>query len=615
MILTAVSLVLVALIAYVWMTRGFFSSLIHLACTIAAGAIAFAFWEPVAYFILSKAPTRGFVSVVGDGAYAISLGALFAVSLILLRFAADKILPKNVIVSDAANNVGGAVCGVGSAVLTVGIMVIALGHLRFGPKLMGHQAVVYSEDAASRGSLVENKGTFRPYVDEATAWFYSQLSLGVMRPLNEEPLAKWHPSLHLEPALLRTTFDGKSRNVFRPGDFAVIRRYSLGDLETGAGLSDLMKRDSQNLIGSPHGYATLEGEQIMQGHLEGFTVRFESSAKEKGSGSQVIVGNSQVRLLLVRGDESKEVLPIAVFSSADGSTRQARFRFDGNEIFIPSVGGQSQVEMTFEFAVPTGWTPEAITVKGIRKELEGAIASPEEHFSSTPQRDTFLTGQGASLADLNWLSAEVLLISDGRQVPRGHITRNEAGIDLGGSIGFSIKKNNEGSLELIENTGRSGGYYIADGVETLPYDLTNSLQRGLDSKLRISQFAPANNVAIVQIDMSPGERMSVLDPKVRNAAQDRPIVLYDSNGLPYEAIGYVYSDSEYYRIRYTPNASLRGLNDIANASALPTASKQAASLRLVFRCTSGAQIVGLGIGDRMLWDWRETPLTVQSDQR
>jgi hypothetical protein len=390
----------------------------------------------------------------------------------------------------------------------------------------------------------------------------------------------------------------------------VTSRYTLGDTETGKGLTDFMKRDSQNLVGSPHGYATLEGQQITQGHLEGFTIRFESSAKEKGSGSQVLVGNSQVRLLITRGDEAQEILPVAVITSADGGTSRARFRFDANDTFIPSVGGQSQVEMTFEFAVPTGWTPQALTVKGVRQQLEGAISEPEQHFTSTPERDRFLTGQGTSLENLNWLSAEILEISDGRQTRRGQITRQEAGLQVGNSIGFSIKKNNEGSLELIENTGRSGGYFIADGVEVLPYDVTNSLQRGLDSNLRISAFAPSTNVAMVQIDMSPGERMSVLDPKVRNAAQDAPIVLYDINGLPYEAVGYVYSDPEYYRIRYTPNASLRGLNDLAIASALPTASKQNSTLRLVFRVTDGAEIVALGIGDRILWDWRATPQTI-----
>ncbi|MCH2149191.1 MAG: hypothetical protein MK095_07135, partial [Phycisphaerales bacterium] len=43
---------LVLLIAYWWSQQGFFGALLHLLAVIVAGALAFAFWEPIAIDVL-----------------------------------------------------------------------------------------------------------------------------------------------------------------------------------------------------------------------------------------------------------------------------------------------------------------------------------------------------------------------------------------------------------------------------------------------------------------------------------------------------------------------------------------------------------------------------------
>ena len=47
MILSVVVSLIVLLIAYWWASQGLFDAFIHFVCVVIAGALAFAFWEPV----------------------------------------------------------------------------------------------------------------------------------------------------------------------------------------------------------------------------------------------------------------------------------------------------------------------------------------------------------------------------------------------------------------------------------------------------------------------------------------------------------------------------------------------------------------------------------------
>ena len=109
-------IVLVAFIAYMWSQEGLFSSIIHLVCTVIAGAVAFAVWEPLAYIMLG---------VREDIAWSVSLAIPFLVTLGLLRVAMDKAIPHNIKFNNVTNLVGGGVFGVGSGIISVGILVIS----------------------------------------------------------------------------------------------------------------------------------------------------------------------------------------------------------------------------------------------------------------------------------------------------------------------------------------------------------------------------------------------------------------------------------------------------------------------------------------------------------
>src|SRR3954447_21514743 len=124
------AILIVGAIAYVWLNRGFFSALLHMACVIAAGAIAFACWEPLGYFLLGQFSTNGPMQGI---VWAVSLVFPFAISLALIRVGMDKLIPWNVAINDIANYIGGGLCGLISGIITAGILVLAIGFQRVAP--------------------------------------------------------------------------------------------------------------------------------------------------------------------------------------------------------------------------------------------------------------------------------------------------------------------------------------------------------------------------------------------------------------------------------------------------------------------------------------------------
>ncbi len=82
-------LALVLIITGVIARQGMLSAFLHMICVIAAGAIAFALWEPVGYALLDSTGSFG-AYVMGS-----SLVLIFLVALVILRLAMDKLVPEN----------------------------------------------------------------------------------------------------------------------------------------------------------------------------------------------------------------------------------------------------------------------------------------------------------------------------------------------------------------------------------------------------------------------------------------------------------------------------------------------------------------------------------------
>lgn len=611
---------IVAIILF-WIKQGFLSALLNLACVVVAGAVAFALWEFGANFILVNAPDRGFFEFLSDTAWGLGLAIPFILTMVIIRPILDKLVPANAICTDMVDSIGGFVCGTAAAILTVGIAVIAIGALRFGPSIQGYEPLVYNTDAQGRGAIVVQKQLVRPYVDEAAAAFFTYVSRTTFTP-GEDSLARWYPDVHLVPASLRMTHaEGKARNTTRPKDFTVTGRYTVGDVERGEDLNRFLRNDGWT--DTPQSAVDIRGNLISRGYIAGFIVNFDSSAREKGGSSQVVLGNAQVRLVVENLDgDTMTLFPIAVISQAEARANAlGRWRFDASELFISSVGGSSQIPYLIEFAVPHGYNPIGLYIKGVRHNVTDPVppdrAYPSQYARFAAVQNGVLvpgftaavpgrTAQVGATGQLPPADAETirLKITRSNQPRRDEITLQQAGIAISSALSFVIRAGSERGLK-VEQDGR-GFNIIVDGEEVYTVAEIRA-NRGLDRELQISRFQTTPDTVLVQVDVSLDFPLSLLSQTALNAGNGRPS-LWASNGQSFDAIGYIYEDSTTYKVRFTPGHPLGAIGEAPGL----TRTNPDRKLKLIFRCSAGTEIVGFSIGGKLVASWQETPIPVES---
>jgi len=343
-------------LTWVWANRGFLSALLHMVCTIIAGAVAFGLWEPLALLVLDMSPTSGFLSFIAYIAWGGTLLVSFGVSLLLLRAVADAVVKRNVSALSAVDYAGAGLCGLVSASITVGIITIGLGYFPIGQRAT---PVRYSESGEGIGSLEHKGGLWIP-ADRFTAELYKFMSDTSLR--SGESLSDWYPDLmHSGYAVTLSAAGGSATPAIKPSDFTVKSTYTVGSPATPTSSRELLvigpgTDDTQN-------YVDVEGETVSSGSLLGVVVEFGEGAKEENG--QVVMGNGQAKLVMRNADgETRVAHPLALISQADSSDAElyGRWMFDGEEVFIASVGGAAKATMALEFMVPAGYTPEAVSI-------------------------------------------------------------------------------------------------------------------------------------------------------------------------------------------------------------------------------------------------------------
>jgi hypothetical protein len=582
-------------LAYAWMVRGFFSAFLHLLCVLIAGALAFAVWEPGAYLLMGASPDSGLLSFVESGAWGIALILPFAVFLLLFRLVADKVVRSNIKNAGAVDYAGGAVCGLGVGIITAGIFVIGIQGMRL-PTNMGYRPIWYTEDrAAGAGSLVQTDRLWIP-ADRLTSALFGKLSEGSMS--SPESLAKWHPNLESVGFAARLSpGDGAGRNIIGRDDFQIIKTYTVGPADRAAPAADLLLFEG---AAAPQRYLDVRGRAPGQdgtpntGRLVGYVLEFQPGAKERGkSGGQLILSNGQVSMVARNSatGESIAVFPLAAISentTADG--RLGRWRFDADDVFISSVGGQSNITVGFEFFVPDGFEPIGLSVRQTRALLAG-LPEPVV-LADTDDRDRRV--RSGSIFESETRTRRIRDDSDAIRVdPSTAAARggDGSGIALTNSVGEIIPSQIARSRLTLDDDN-----LIADGQAKFLLDEVGRANAPTARNMRVDSFALGRNQAMVQVDVSPGQAMSFASEAARLAPTDQPIVLIDSGGNEYRAIGFVYQDREIFELRYTPGSTLAGVEDTPPVSS----TRDDQTLKLLFIVTNRVTIEQLAIGDIVL---------------
>ncbi len=586
-----IAIVIIAGIAYLWMTRGYFSAVLHMCCVLVAGAIAFAAWEPLAQLLLDKSPTRGFLSVLRDSAWAIALIGPFAISLAILRPVVDKFLPLNAQVDTLVNYIGGGACGVVSGFITAGIVVMGVGMLRLGTEFGGYQPI----SIGSKGSI-ERTGRLIVPVDTVVAKLYGHLSVNTLA--SPEPLAKWYPDLETIPGALRmTNGDGKDRNTVNVKDISAYSRYSLGKDRTGGtpALTDLLR--DKWAAGGAQQVVQQDGTQYpANSHIEGFVIQFNAGAREKyGS---VTVGNAQVRLLVQNATNPSDVsyqtlYPIAVATRAAAADMMfGRFRLDA-PVFIASPGAGADTRMAFEFVIPPGFEPIALYVKNARIKPTPIV----KEYQTTDERDNaILSGEIFGVDAPEFAIGSPGSGSSGSRPPttpgRGPQDPSDFGLQIDNRIGKTIQKGNERQLQLDDRV-------VMDGESTFtPQEVAG--RSDVARELRVERFMVTPDTAIVKIDVGADSASSILGMTKALAESLLPPYIVDTDGTRYQAVGYIYEDQSIVKIRFTPGNPMRGLTELPVRL---TRSRNDQKCTLVFRVSAGVRINRFMLGEETVTEF------------
>ncbi len=588
MIFSALTILMVLLLAFIWANRGFYSALIHMACTIVAGAIAFAVWEPLGNTLVNASPQRGIMSALEGVAWGLALAAPFAISLVLLRLVMDQILARNIIVSTAANYAGASVCGLIASVIATGIFALSVSFFRFVPGPFEVKAV----ESAANGSITHKGGLWVP-VDSIVAGLYSGLSERALR--TSDPLARWHPDFHEAGYAMGLTYESKARNTIKSKDFSLLGRVTIGG--EGTKLPDLLKdiinpsiQTVENIDGKPLDPAS---------RIEAIVVQFNSTGGE--SSGKIVLGNGQVRMIIenAQSGERQTVFPVAVTSQADGASPVfGRWRFDARDTFISSVGGGATAPMMFEFPVAPGFEPIALYVRGTRAPIDSTTKALGT-FKTAMERDLTIPTLGAALltgeilkptiavaanTDLDTSTAQPVSPITGQSVPEG--------VRVGNAIGFTIQLGLQRGAEINDKN-----FFVSGDVTFTKREVTE--MGGVDRKLRIGQFLVDSDVSLVGIEVGGTSPFTFLNPRIQSAARTESVTLIDVNGQRYTPVGLVYDDETFYKVRYTPSAPLTTLTEIDFYGTM-SRSRPEASMRLLFRVSRRVEIKYFAIGNRAL---------------
>ncbi len=596
MFINIVVILTIAVLGYIWSSRGFFSALLHLVCTIAAGAIAFGVWEPLV-IATSNAGLPEWLAGIMWGA---CLLIPFAISVGILTVLVNLVVRGNAQCEGVADYVGGGICGVFIGIITAGICALSMGFVRSHTDFMGYEPIKQEK----AGYLVYKQSLWVP-ADKLVAGFYSMASTTTLA--TSEPLARYYPDFVSRGHVMRA---GPSevllKNSGNQSDVGLANWYTVGAGAAGKLKAEDLLTDTMNPVRQT--YKDLNDEPIPAPcKIAGFVLATKAGMRERNG--QVIFGPGSATLIVESRDEEGVTVayqPIAAISQAKGdNTDLGRWRFDGEKTFIASAGAAANPPVALEFLLPKDAVPVALYVKGVRlsliDETTEQLKKPFAEYEDAADRDSAIRSR-AIFADA--LAGGAVTTASG-----GTIKADESGSPVTATNRFpfrtTLNKGNASQLTLSNpNEGKTNYVVSGDGK----FRKSDMLETGGDRALRLEEFYVDNDTVIVQVDVSPTSALSMTAPESKEAT-GAP-VLIDNKGQRFEAVGFFYKDANLYHIRFMPGSPIQSLNDLPSVSNNRTDQQ----IVLIFRCSINVEIKSYAIGSTGIKDITP-PLILKNKQR
>jgi len=361
MIMNILVILLVGVTAWILAAYGFFSALLHFACVVVAGAIAFAAWEPIVLLFLGAR--------MPDYAWGLTLVTVFAVSLFILRLISVQACPAQVHFSTTTNFIGGGIMGAASGIITIGIMLLGIQFLQMPSEMLGYRGWKVDERGEVNRPSGTNGNLWLP-VDEWTAIFYDLASRGSMYAPNN--LARLHPELAQAASLYSESINGgESRQGMAPDQVKIVNIIEIN----GDSLSDPRKFLDDQAKGI---------ERRLQAPGDRYKIVIIDTEIDNGAtdtGDRLRLTKAQVQLVCRKPRPSGSVyvrlFPHAFIQQYQSDlAAEGRFLYDGGDLAATSVGGAtSGIRMKFEFIVPQDWVPSHLYVRQMRAPMPRTAAT------------------------------------------------------------------------------------------------------------------------------------------------------------------------------------------------------------------------------------------------
>ncbi|MEM9882497.1 MAG: hypothetical protein AAF800_06250 [Planctomycetota bacterium] len=451
MILNLIIVAFVFGMAVMWATYGLFSALLHLLVVVVAGALAFAFWELWVYALL--------MGVMPTYAWGVGLVLPFAVLLIGLRLAVDRLVRGNVKFPRLADQVVGGAVGAASGTLTAGVAVIGIGFLPLPPAIGGVQPY----EVFSNGSVAPKEGGgLWLKADSLAAGFFGRLSTGAFS--SATPLAYYLPEPDKQAVVHRLAkfYDPNQSLVADPQTVRVADEGQLvfaEDRLPGVG-------------GEVNDYLTAQRNRVAGGPIVAVQTRWENAeGTATYDGDKILrVPPTQVRLLVGRGNRPWETLPPVGFSHAEPSGEPAFYPTNDNRIFASSAGFP-RIDITWFFAVPRDAQTQFLMVRNTRLPLPeaqtpeaiefarivGPLADPDAAGAAAPARPANNRENAVDTVPVGYATHRVVALAETSDLPRRISKNGITGIT--GSGGDEDEAIVSGNATSNDTTGKRGNSY------------------------------------------------------------------------------------------------------------------------------------------------------------
>ncbi len=495
MIINLIIIFFLLFMALYWATQGLYSAFLHFCMVIVAGAIAFAFWEPVAMLLFNYVPRLAPVI------WGIALLVPFLIVLSAMRLIVDKLLPGNMQFMHAISLVGGGLFGVGSGILTAGIVVLGLGFLPLGGSLAGYQPY----HIGPRGEVESSGESLWVNVDGIAATVFTQLSQNAFAPIGGRySLAEAHPDLRRAAGGFRLHYDPLASLVALPESVQM----------TNA-------RARETPIDDPELNEALDGRLEAPGRrLVVIDTTWSRAAGTYDDDNTLRVPPTQISLTTAgRRGEHEVHWPVA-FTRTEGETTTV---YPIRDTRVLAYSSSSQAEIGWVFLIDAEERPLFLRARNLRFDLPAELDAEPEAFAQA------LGGVYEPEDEPEELTGDERRAADTRRVG------DREGL-VAGNVAVAIAQTNQLPTPFSRNHA-SGLRYEGSAVQRGHAEVP-AMSRGLTQRVRVDSVHEPTHLRTVRLQLNRDHARSLLGAARQTAAQVTGLGLELDNGDFVQPFGY-----------------------------------------------------------------------------